>query len=224
MGSPHEPTEKSKDIETDYLIVGAGAAGMSFADLMLTKSDADMVLVDSRHAAGGHWLDAYSFARLHMPSACYGVDSMAMGGNGPDSENDEALFERASPAEICAYYDTLLQQRFLPSSKVRFLPRTEFLGDGVLRSNATGENTLIHYKKLVDATYLQGEIPATSPPPYEVGEGVRSVTPSELTRLRGSATDYVVIGAGKTGQDACLWLLSIGLNPQSIQWVRPRDP
>ena len=98
------------------------------------------------------------------------------------------------------------------------------MGDGVLRSNATGENTLIHYKKLVDATYLQGEIPATSPPPYEVGEGVRSVTPSELTRLRGSATDYVVIGAGKTGQDACLWLLSIGLNPQSIQWVRPRDP
>lgn len=35
-------------IETDHLVVGAGAAGMAFTDTLVTESDADVVLVD-RH-------------------------------------------------------------------------------------------------------------------------------------------------------------------------------
>ena len=33
------------ELETDYLVVGAGAAGMAFADSLITASDADVVLV-----------------------------------------------------------------------------------------------------------------------------------------------------------------------------------
>jgi cation diffusion facilitator CzcD-associated flavoprotein CzcO len=44
-------------IETDYLIVGAGAAGVAFADALIADSDADVVLVDRRHRPGGHWND-----------------------------------------------------------------------------------------------------------------------------------------------------------------------
>ncbi|MEW1821581.1 hypothetical protein AB0323_12445 [Arthrobacter sp. NPDC080031] len=35
---------------------------------------------------------------------------------------------------------------------------------------------------------------------------------------------YVVIGAGKTGIDACLWLLQNQVSPDDICWIVPRDP
>ncbi len=54
-------------LEADYLVVGAGAAGMAFTDALIAASDAQVVLVDRRHAPGGHWLDAYPFVRLHQP-------------------------------------------------------------------------------------------------------------------------------------------------------------
>jgi cation diffusion facilitator CzcD-associated flavoprotein CzcO len=54
-------------IETDYLVVGAGAAGLAFADALIADSDADVVLVDRRHRPGGHWNDGYPFVRLHSP-------------------------------------------------------------------------------------------------------------------------------------------------------------
>ena len=43
------------DLRTDYLIVGAGAVGLAFADVLLTETDADIVIVDHRHKPGGHW-------------------------------------------------------------------------------------------------------------------------------------------------------------------------
>ena len=66
-------------IDTDYLVVGAGAAGMAFADALIAACDADVVLVDRRHRPGGHWNDAYPFVRLHQPSAFYGVNSLSLG-------------------------------------------------------------------------------------------------------------------------------------------------
>ena len=37
-------TESVTEIETDYLIVGAGAMGMAFADTLLSESDASLSL------------------------------------------------------------------------------------------------------------------------------------------------------------------------------------
>jgi len=93
---------------------------MSFADIMLSRTDADIVLVDRRHAPGGHWVDAYPFARLHMPTVMYGVDSVPFGGYGPDPDGTPGLLERATAAEIRGYYDQVLHQMFLPSGRVRF--------------------------------------------------------------------------------------------------------
>ena len=62
-------------IETDYLIVGAGASGMAFADALIAECDADVVMVERRHCPGGHWNGAYPFVRIHRASACYGVNS-----------------------------------------------------------------------------------------------------------------------------------------------------
>jgi cation diffusion facilitator CzcD-associated flavoprotein CzcO len=58
----YNPTVRT--INTDYLVVGAGAAGMAFADALIAACDADVVMVDRRHRPGGHWNDAYPFVRL----------------------------------------------------------------------------------------------------------------------------------------------------------------
>ena len=46
------------ELEVDYLVVGAGAAGMAFTDALVDHADVTVALVDRRAAAGGHWLDA----------------------------------------------------------------------------------------------------------------------------------------------------------------------
>ncbi|MEM7542847.1 MAG: NAD(P)-binding protein, partial [Pseudomonadota bacterium] len=68
-----------EQLKADYLVVGAGAMGMAFTDVLLTESDATVVLVDRYHAPGGHWNTAYPFVRLHQPSAFYGVNSKQLG-------------------------------------------------------------------------------------------------------------------------------------------------
>lgn len=41
-------------IETDQLIVGAGAQGLIFTDEAITHTDANIILVDRRDRVGGH--------------------------------------------------------------------------------------------------------------------------------------------------------------------------
>src|SRR5262249_49804404 len=44
----------------------------------------------------------------------------------------------------------------------------------------------------------------------------------DLPRL-AARERYVVVGAGKTGIDTCLWLLGQGIAPDRLTWVMPRD-
>jgi hypothetical protein len=69
-------------------------------------------------------------------------------------------------------------------------------------------------RKIVDARYLESSIPATHTPTFAVDDDVRCVP----------VNDLVVIGAGKTGMDACAWLLANGVDPGAISWVKPREP
>ena len=39
-------------ISTDYLVVGAGASGLAFADSLVAESDAEVTVVDRRRAPG----------------------------------------------------------------------------------------------------------------------------------------------------------------------------
>ncbi len=64
----------------DYIVVGAGISGLAFVDSLLSHSDARIALVDRRPHPGGHWNDAYSFIRLHLPSHMYGVNSRCFTG------------------------------------------------------------------------------------------------------------------------------------------------
>src|SRR5512139_1817672 len=109
------------EIEADYLIVGAGAAGMAFADELLAHSDATIAIVDRRHAPGGHWLEAYPFVRLHQPSTFYGVTSVPLGADTIDTSGTNAgFYELAGPDEIRAYYERVMHRHFLPTGRVRY--------------------------------------------------------------------------------------------------------
>ena len=99
-------------LETDYLVVGAGAMGMAFTDALIDHADVHVTLVDRRHAAGGHWHDAYPFVQLHQASLFYGVASTVLGNGEVQQRGPEAgLQERARRSEIQAYYDDVLHRR-----------------------------------------------------------------------------------------------------------------
>jgi hypothetical protein len=212
-------------VETDYLVVGAGMAGMGFVDSLLDVTDAEVVMVDRRHEPGGHWLDAYPFVRLHQPSPWYGVASTVLGNDHLETDGPEAgHYTRASGVEIRAYFAAVMRERFLASGRVRFLPMTDHVGDGRLRSRLGGEVTEVRARRgLVDATYTSSRTPESFPPPFEVAEGVHLVTPAELTRLEEPPEGFVVVGTGKTAMDTCGWLLEQGCPPDRITWVRTRD-
>jgi NAD(P)-binding Rossmann-like domain len=218
-----------RNLETDYLIVGAGAAGMAFADALIADSDADVVLVDRRHRPGGHWNDAYPFVRLHVPSAWYGVNSRTLGNDLIDKTGQNAgMYERATAAQICDYYQRVLDEHLLPSGQVRFFGLSECPidapGERRFTSRLTGETTTVRVRrKVVDARYLEPSIPATHAPSFGAEPGIRLIPVNDLVTLTEPAGGYTVVGGGKTAMDACLWLLGNGVPPEAIRWIRPRD-
>jgi hypothetical protein len=216
-------------LETDYLVVGAGAMGMAFTDALIDHADVHVTLVDRRHAASGHWLDAYPFVQLHQASVFYGVASTVLGTGALQQRGPEAgLQERARQSEIRAYYDDILHRRFLPSGRVTFLGGSEHHTDGsshLVTSRVSGETVEVDVRRrLVDATYLSPTIPATTPPPFAVDDDVRVVAINELAALSAAPRCYVIVGSGKTATDGIVWLVTNGVQPDDIIWVRPRDP
>ena len=212
-------------LTTDYLIIGSGAFGMAFADQLLTETDADMAIVDRHHMPGGHWNDAYSFVRLHQPSAFYGVGSRALGSNRIDESGfNRGYYELASGAEVTSYFEQVMRERFLPSGRVHYFPMCDHLGDGRFRSYLSGDVHEIKFrKKLVDGTYFNTTVPSTHTPSFEIAEGVRLVTPNALPKMAPEHEDFVILGGGKTAMDVGVWLLQMGAKPEQICWIVPRD-
>ncbi|MEO1419867.1 MAG: NAD(P)-binding protein [Pseudomonadota bacterium] len=212
-------------LETDYLVVGSGAVGMAFADILLSESDADIVIVDRHDKPGGHWNDAYPFVRLHQPSAFYGVSSAELSKGRRDQVGlNKGLAELASGAEVSAYFDDVMQNRFLPSGRVRYFPLCDYEGDGKFVNVMSGETFEVKARrKIVDCTWLKTSVPSTHTPQFSIGEGVNLIPPNGLPHLTQAPEGYTVIGAGKTGIDTCIWLLERGVDPDRIRWISPRD-
>jgi NAD(P)-binding Rossmann-like domain len=217
------------EAETDYLIVGAGATGLAFADTVVAESDAHVTIVDRRGKPGGHWNDAYSFVTLHQPSAFYGVNSMELGSGRKDAIGlNRGLYELASGPEICGYFDRVMKQTLLPSGRVAYHPMSEYLGDGRIVSILSGAETRLRVRrKVVDANYQSPSVPATHVPKFEVGADAALVPPGALPQLwqrKGERPrHFMIIGAGKTAMDAAIWLIGAGAPADAISWVVPRD-
>jgi hypothetical protein len=202
---------------------------MAFTDTLIAQSNADVVLVDRRHRPGGHWLDAYPFVRLHMPSASYGVASLPLGRDRIEEFGPNAgFYERSSGAEICDHFGRALDEVLLPSGRVRFMGETLYRGEDAGRhhlvSLLTGAETTVRVrKKLVDATYVESSIPSRHRPGFEAGAGVRMIPPNGVVDMDRPVSEVTVIGAGKTAMDTCMWLLDAGVDPERIRWIRPRE-
>ncbi len=224
-----------KQIDTDYLVIGSGTAGLAFADTLIEQSNAHVTIVDRHGKPGGHWNDAYSFVTLHQPSAFYGVNSMELGARRKDALGpNKGMYELASGAEVAGYFDRVMNQQLLPSGRVSYHPMCTYLGDqgGAHRfeSILSGERTQVNVrKKLVDATHHSPAVPSTHTPRFGVAAGVQLVAPNALPQLawlrRGEPMPkrYVIVGAGKTAMDAGVWLVNSGARADAISWVMPRD-
>lgn len=217
------------NIEVDYLVVGAGAAGMAFTDELIAHSDAEVVMVDRRDRPGGHWNDAYPFVRLHQASANYGVNSRALGTNSIDAAGLNAgFYERATGAEVCDYFRRVMEDQFLPSGRVRFLGMSDYVGDWsrehAVTSRLTGRTTTIRVRRrIVDSTYLDVKVPATHTPSFTIDPAARLLPIGRLVDLAEPPAGFTILGAGKTAMDACTWLMENGVEPDRIRWVRPRE-
>jgi hypothetical protein len=141
------------------------------------------------------------------------------------------MHERATAAELVSYYEQLMQG-FLACGRVQYFPMCDYIQDD--SSDITGKH---HFKSLmsgelrrvnvrgkrVDTTYFNTAVPSTHPPRYAVASGIKCVPLNALPRVKQPPSGYVVVGSGKTGIDACLWLLENGVTPDDLTWIMPRD-
>jgi hypothetical protein len=211
-----------RTIEADYLVVGAGAMGMAFVDSLVSETDASVVVVDRNDQPGGHWTTAYPFVRLHQPSAYYGVNSRGLGSDTIDHSGlNEGYYELASGAEVCAYFDAVMRQRLQPTGRVTYLPMSEYLGSGRVRTLG-GDEIEVSARRVV-TTHVEITVPSMRPPSYDIASSVDCIPPNDLPRIRDARDHYVIVGAGKTAMDACLWLLRHGIPVPKLTWIKPRD-
>lgn len=215
----------TENINAAYLIVGAGATGLAFADTLLAETNKTAIIIDRYSRPGGHWTTAYSYVRLHQPSAYYGVNSRPLGHDAVDQVGwNKGLSELACRDEVLAYYDAVMRLTLLPSGRIQYFPKHEYLGDGSFRSILTNKTYRVGKDtRIVDATYSDVQVPSMVPPAYEVSSGIRLVTPNELPSITRPYANYTVVGAGKTGIDALLWLLGTGIDHARITWIISRD-
>ena len=219
-----------RSLTTDYLVVGAGAMGMAFTDALIDHADVHVTLVDRRHAAGGHWQDAYPFVQLHQASVFYGVASTVLGTRRRAAAAARRQGSRSGPGGRRSRATTTTSciaassgRAASPSSAgASTTPTAPPISS---RPGCRARPVQVDVRRrVVDATYLSPTIPATTPPPFGVADDVRVVAVNELAGLADAPSSFVIVGSGKTATDGIVWLLANGVAPDRIVWVRPRDP
>ena len=209
-------------LKTDYLVVGCGAMGIAFVDEILNASskygnnqNTEFIIIDKHSKPGGHWNDAYQFVTLHQPAAYYGVNSKYLGEGGHDL---------VSKSQILAYFELVLKD-FINTGRVKFFSMCEYIGENHFKSLVDEE---IEYevevrKKTVDGTYMDVQVPSITKPKFQVYSEVKLVPVNGIADVRSPFEKYVVLGAGKTGIDAVLFLMNQNVDPDKIIWIMPND-
>ena len=146
---------------------------------------------------------------LHKPALYYGVNSENL------STGGTAL---ASGTEVLAYFERVLK-KLTNTGCLQYFPMCEYHGDGSFRSTVAPDLSYrVHIRnKIVDATYMNVEVPSMREPPFPVAADISIVPPNDLPKVSQPCAGYVVIGAGKTGMDAVFLLLNQG-------WIRTISP
>ena len=110
-------------LEADYLVVGAGAAGMAFTDALIDHADVSVV-----HGRPPARRGRALARRVPVRPAAPGVGVLrrrldpARRGRVQQDGPEAGLHERATAPEICAYYDRVLRDRMLALGQGDVLP------------------------------------------------------------------------------------------------------
>ena len=120
---------KVANIVCDYLVIGSGAASLSFIDTLLTECPTSkIILADKRNAPGGHWVDAYGYVRLHQPSMFYGVSSKQLEGDWLKLLATQFMLpwkHRASKKEILTYYQKFVDEK-IAAGQLQYFPGHQY--------------------------------------------------------------------------------------------------
>ena len=102
----------------------------------------------------------------------------------------------------------------------------EYVGDNKFKSLLENglEYEITVMKKIVDSTYMDVRVPSITKPKFEVAPEVTIVPINGLIDIHSPWEKYVVMGAGKTGLDAILFLIDQNVEPDKIVWIMPNDP
>ncbi|MGB1448256.1 MAG: DUF2855 family protein [Flavobacteriaceae bacterium] len=213
------------NLTSDYLIVGSGAIGMAFADVLVEESNATLIIVDKYPAPGGHWNHAYPFVALHQPAAFYGVSSRELSNGKIETDGlNKGFGSLSSLTEIQAYYKAVMEEQFLASGRVQYFPNCEYLGNHRFRHLTTGEEYTVEVKKkLVDASHLTTKVPSTHTPNFSISDPTHFLPINALPQHLNGPAHYCIIGGGKTGMDAIVYLLEQNIPAEKISWVISRD-
>lgn len=223
-----------REIDCDYLVVGAGACSLSFVDTLLAEMPGlRIAIVDKHDAPGGHWNDAYDFVRLHQPSLFYGLASRQLEGSWLWLllRGMMPFHHRAGKHEILGMFKAAVRA-WVRAGKVRYYPSCAFdfahakkHPNGPHRFtilDGTAEYAATVAMKVVDGTLGEPLVPSTQPLPFPVDKGIDVLTPNDLPHLRKKHSHYVVLGCGKTGMDSCVYLQrKMGVDPKDISLVIP---
>ena len=181
-------------------------------DALIDHSEARVALVDRRHSVGGHWLDAYPFVRLHQASSFYGVASTLLGGGRsrsagprPACTNGRPSPRSAPTTATCWPAGRLGPGRAVRQLRVRRGPpgRLADLRRRFEVPSGVGSSTRGTSRRTSRRGPRRRSRSRTAP------GWSRSTTWSLWPRRR---SQYVVVGSGKTATDACVWLLSRGVD------------
>lgn len=208
---------RTKTLQADYLVAGAGVQGLGFVDALLAHDTTCSVIIADLHGQpGGVWNEAPAFAHLSLPSSQYGVTSRRL---------SKCASEFASRDELLVYFNAVLID-FLGTGRVQYFAKVAVTNGGNRLVSVLDPELELEVevrRKFVDATSAMHWAVPTSEPPFEVQDGALVVSPSSLPTMSFGCPMYVVIGGGRSGVDVVLWLLSCGVAAERLQWIRPRE-
>ena len=117
-----------REVETDYLVVGAGASGMAFVDTLVAHTDAEVgwsTGVTGRAATGSTPIGLCASTALRVLASSRGRS----GTTASTSRGERRLLPARGAPEICDYYARVLDEHLLPTGRVRFVGMSEYHGN-----------------------------------------------------------------------------------------------
>merc|ERR1711907_843970 len=184
-------------------------------DTILTENPkATLIIVDRNEMAGGHWVHAYPFVKLHQQSCNYGVNSMPLGKHRTKKGKERYdIDDRATGQDVLEYYK-------------KCIAKFEATGTHTIVRKKNGTSFDVDCKKVV-MVRNNVTVPSMREPLIPIADNVRSnfVPVNEVPAgvESGNYNNYIVFGCGKTGADAIVQLLRSGVKESQITWIVSRD-